>query len=236
MPTITRLVRFFFLLTIILALSACGEGLSPEEEFDRKGRLSAARDATLVAEATLEAQTAAAPAEPPPAAALPNGSPQIELKFTAENMRDLPVYRANLSTPINIDQQSAAPWPARMQAQRTDDLQQLGGLQAGTVRQITTFEGTYDPGTGKLTGTLTHQYFSDAQGSADALAATTDYRLTCALEAQRVGDSDTINGVCRGQSTWEYRVPGHSDYNKTENKSVNYTVTGTLPEALRKGP
>lgn len=195
-----------------------------------------AMKATSQASSQSETQSSADPLILPEATPLPEDSPQITLDFTAENRLDLPVYRANLSNPINVDNKGVAPWPASMQAEREDDLQKLGSLQPGTVRQTTTFEGTYDPTTGKLTGTLMHQFFADAQGTTDYLAATTDYRLTCALEAQRVGSSNVLEGVCTGQSTEEYKVPGHSDYNRTENISVIFTISGNLANELLKGP
>jgi hypothetical protein len=227
---------FIFLIVLLLPQLACDfELFALNVERAEQEATQTAMKETSQASSPSETQSSPDPLVLPGSTPMPSDLPQILLNFMAERMMDLPVFRANFSNPISVDNRGISPWPARMQAEREDDLQKLGGLQPGTVRQTTTFEGTYDPASGILTGTLTHQYFVDALGTADYLAATTDYKLTCVLEAQRVDGSDAIEGVCTGQSTEEYKVPGNSDYNRTEDLSVSYDISGTLPTELLKG-
>ena len=236
MQRTTTFLRGLFLPMIVLFVAqVCSVDFLGDRTEEKEYIWQATAHAKIASpQPTLAAPAAPAPQILPEITTLPANSPQIELKFTAENSMDLPSFRANLSTPISINHKGASPWPAAMQAEREDDYQKLGGLQPGTVRQTTSFEGAYDLATGKLTGTLTHQYFVGAQGTAEYLAFTTDYRLTCNLEAQRVGSSAAIEGLCTGQSTQETIVSGEKDYNRSENKSVNFTVTGSLPEELQK--
>lgn len=220
-------IKVFLLFIMIFALPSC-EGLSPEEEFDRTGRAGARRDATLTALAQPSSEPLTGITKPSA------NSSQIALSFTAKNTMDLPTYRSNLSNPIMVERQGASPWPASMRAERQDDYEKLGALQPGIVRQTTTFEGTFDQAAGKLTGTLTHKYSIDAQATKDALAARVNYSLTCTLEAQRVGSSDAIEGVCNGKSTNDHKIPGNSSYDRFQEKSVSYTVSGRLPAELQK--
>lgn len=230
---------FILLIVISLAQLACEAnifnfGPSADRASEDIATQLAIKRASLVP-SLAETQSPPDPLIFPETTPLPEDSPQITFNVTAENIMDLPVYRSNISNPINVDNKSIAPWPASMHAERVDDLQKLGSVQPGTVRQTTTFEGTYDPTTGKLTGTLTHQFFTNAQGTTDYLAATTDYRLTCALDVQRMGSSNILEGVCTGQSTEEYKVPGNSDYNRTEKISVIFTISGNLADELLEG-
>ncbi len=228
--TIRSVKIIIFLIMLIFPACECGPAIIGDSRGISADETALAR-VTQAAPEEPEVPTAA-PMADQESTPVPEGSPEIVLSFSAGNMMDLPGYRANLNTPIGVDQTGSAPWVAAMQADRQDDYQALGGLQPGLVHQKTTFNGFYDPATGKLTGTLEHHYQVDAQGTGDALASQTDYQLTCTLDTQRVGDTNSLEGSCAGQSTENYTVPGYSEYNRSQTKTVTYAVTGTLPEAL----
>jgi hypothetical protein len=68
------------------------------------------------ASSSSETQAPPDPGAQPESTPLPAGLPQITLNYTAENVQDLPVYRATLGTPISVDKRYyrptswVAPW------------------------------------------------------------------------------------------------------------------------------
>lgn len=223
------------MIVISLALFACDLELfalnvDRAEQEATQTAIAATAQASSPSQTELPPATLVLPENEPAAEEFPQHEhPEIFLNFTADNMMDLPAYRANLSEPIIVDNEGAFLQPAYMEAYREDDVLKLGGIQPGTVRQVTNFDGTYDPATGELKGTLVHEITVSLEAT-ENYASETYYIMTCTLTAQRLANSNNIEGVCDGQSTETYTVPENTSSNHKWTKSVHYEVTGTISD------
>ena len=162
--------------------------------------------------------------------------PRIWFDYSAATPGDLPLYRSALLGGIAVQNSGPSPWTAAMSTAVTRDYQALGGLTPGTVAETTTFDGKYDPAQERLQGTIQHDVTLTAEATAEYLAHTWTYHLTCQLDAQRVKGTTTIAGTCTGPATEINTVPAETTQNYQKEETVTLNVSAELPEALWSNP
>lgn len=214
----------------------------PETPLDEGYRLRQTEDAQLPAwdpaweaeteqpAATAAPQQAAGPQSTQALPTLPAGLPQIWLDYTGP---DKPMYRSALLGAIDVDNTRPVPWPAHMRTHVERDYQSLGALQPGTVKEDSTFEGSYDPKLGLLSGTINHHVVIEALATDEFLAFTHVYHLTCQIEARLDPATNTLQGTCSGQVSEEHVVPAESNHNFSKQSTVSIPVSAPMPDDLQ---